>query len=72
VKRVRKLRQGGLEGFKCGTCGAFHSFGSYVIAQTTMGHSLTHTCKCRAKHEVTPEREVYLEKAGRKPRRATA
>ena len=38
--------------FKCQTCGTVHSFHVDAVAQMAMGHTLTHTCKCGAKHRV--------------------
>ena len=52
------------KGFNCMTCGKYHKFGAYVAAHSTI--SLTHTCKCGAKHTVL-DYKVREVKKGKRP-----
>lgn len=38
--------------FKCSNCGEAIPLGVYAVAQTAMGHTLTHTHDCGAKHSL--------------------
>lgn len=55
MPRVTK-RKNELHGFDCSKCGKRALIGVYVIAQTAMGHRLTHICDCGQRHSIESNR----------------
>lgn len=51
TKADKKKPLGAYE-FKCDKCKTIHTMSTYAIAQQTMGHTLTFTCKCGHKTEL--------------------
>lgn len=49
--------------FKCSNCGEAIPLGMYAVAQMAMGHELTHTHECGAKHSLRSTAGRYRVKA---------